>query len=1093
MSRKIVFMFSGQGSQYFNMGKEIYESNETFKKWMDKLDHIAKSIIGQSVLGKVYQADKKKSESFDETLFSHPAIFMFEYALAKVLIEKNIEPDYLLGSSLGEFTSIALAESMSLEDVMLAVVKQAQVLDKNCLPGSMIAIIDNVRLYYDNNELFNNSDLISVNYDSHFVISGDDNKLKEVKKYLKNKKIIHQVLPVSHGFHSYSIEKAQTEYLKILSSFKYLKPKIPIISSVEAKQINNIPNDYLWNIVRKPIRFSDAIRSIDNNELVYLDLGPSGTLSNFIKYILSSNTQSISYSLFTPMSKEINNLNKLKEYSKKSNKKKGMKMVTYVFPGQGSQKKGMGKEVFDKYPELVSKADEILGYSIKELCLEDKEGLLANTKYTQPALFTVSVLSYLDKIATTNVKPDFVAGHSLGEYSALFAAGIIDFETGLKLVKARGEIMSQAKGGGMAAVIGLSEEQVSDVISKNKLDSIDVANYNSPFQIVISGPKKDIEDAKKHFEAAKAKMYVVLKVSGAFHSRYMEEARKSFESVLNDAKFNKIEIPIISNVTARPYKESEIKKNLLEQITHSVKWTESVRYLMSKPEMKYEEIGVGNVLTGLIAKITKEATPLEITEQVKEKKAEEKKSEKKVKNTNKSSEESTMIKPESLGCEEYKKDYNIKYAYATGAMFRGVASKELVVKIGKAGLIGFMGTGGLSLTQIEESINYIQKELSNNQSYGMNLLCNLIDPQMEEDTVDLFMKYNVKNIEAAAYMQITPALVKYRLNGLSKSNDGKIIAENKIQAKVSRPEVATAFLSPAPERVVNKLLEQNKITKEQADLSKEISMADDICVEADSGGHTDMGVASALMPAIMKLRDDMMKEFGYTKKIRVGSAGGIGTPEAAAAAFMLGADFIVTGSINQCSVEAGTSDVVKDLLEKINVQDTEYAPAGDMFEVGAKVQVLKKGVFFPARANKLYELYKQYNSIDDIDEKTKAQLQDKYFKRTFDDIYSETKEYFMQRNPAEIDKAERNPKHKMALIFRWYFSYASRVALSGDEKNKVDYQVHCGPALGAFNQWIKGTELESWRNRNVDVIADKLMNETANFMNQKFQNFTSNV
>jgi trans-AT polyketide synthase/acyltransferase/oxidoreductase domain-containing protein len=237
------------------------------------------------------------------------------------------------------------------------------------------------------------------------------------------------------------------------------------------------------------------------------------------------------------------------------------------------------------------------------------------------------------------------------------------------------------------------------------------------------------------------------------------------------------------------------------------------------------------------------------------------------------------------------------------------------------------------------------------------------------------------------------------------------------------------------------------------------------------------------MPAMIKLRNEMMEKYKYSKKIHVGAAGGIGTPEAAAAAFILGADFILTGSINQCTVEAGTSDSVKDLLQQMNVQDTDYAPAGDMFELGAKVQVLKKGLFFPARANKLYELYRQYNSLDEIDQKTRTQIQEKYFKRSFESIYEDIKSYYPSH---EVEKAEQNPKHKMALIFRWYFGYSTRLALNGEEESRVDYQVHCGPALGSFNQWVKGTALEDWRKRHVDEIAIKLIRETADLLNQRF-------
>jgi len=448
----------------------------------------------------------------------------------------------------------------------------------------------------------------------------------------------------------------------------------------------------------------------------------------------------------------------------------------------------------------------------------------------------------------------------------------------------------------------------------------------------------------------------------------------------------------------------------------------------------------------------------------------------------------SQILPSSLGSKDFKQEYGLKYAYLTGGMYRGVASKEMVVKMGKAGMMGFLGTGGLPLSQIEFLIQAIQTELSAGQAYGMNLIHNPMNAEKEEQTVDLYLNYGVKVIEAAAFMNITPALVKYHTKGLIQDKQGDILSSNKIIAKLSRPEVAEAFLSPAPERILSKLLAENKITAEQAELAKKVPMADELCLEADSAGHTDGGVAYVLVPAILKLRKDMLEKYQYKRNVRVGAAGGIGTPEAVAAAFMLGADFIMTGSINQCTVEAATSDAVKDLLQQMNIQDTEYAPAGDMFELGAKVQVLKKGLFFPTRANKLYELYRQYNSLDEINEKTKEQIQEKYFNRSFIEVYDDIKAFYP---PHEIEKAERNPKHKMALIFRWYFGYSSRLALQGDEAHRVDYQIHCGPALGAFNQWVKGTPLENWRNRHVDEIAVKIMTATAVLINQHYNTLNS--
>lgn len=452
---------------------------------------------------------------------------------------------------------------------------------------------------------------------------------------------------------------------------------------------------------------------------------------------------------------------------------------------------------------------------------------------------------------------------------------------------------------------------------------------------------------------------------------------------------------------------------------------------------------------------------------------------------------SARIEAGSLGSSEFRADYSLKYAYLAGAMYKAIASKEMVVALGRAGLMGYFGAGGLRPADIEAAIQYIQKELRSGQAYGMNMLCNPERPEAEERVVDLYLKHGVSRIEAAAYMQMTPSLVRYRLKGVRREADGRIHVPGKVLAKVSRPEVAAAFMQPAPQAILERVVAAGGLTPAEAELSGRISMADDICVEADSGGHSDGGVAYALMPAMLKLRDEMMARYGYAKRIRVGAAGGIGAPPAAAAAFVLGADFVLTGSINQCTVEAGTSDDVKDLLAQMNVQDTAYAPAGDMFELGAKVQVLKRGVFFPARASKLYELYQRHASLDEIEPGLRRQIQEKYFGRSFDEVWAETEAYYRQADPKKLAEIERSPKQRMAAIFKWYFVHTSRLALRGVAERRVDYQVHCGPALGAFNQWVKGTPLESWRNRRVADIAELIMQGAAAWLNRRFVEFAT--
>ena len=750
-------------------------------------------------------------------------------------------------------------------------------------------------------------------------------------------------------------------------------------------------------------------------------------------------------------------------------------MRLLVFPGQGSQKKGMGEDLFSEFADLTAKADEILGYSIGVLCLEDPNRELNQTRFTQPALYVVNALSYLRHRKTTPASADFLAGHSLGEYNALFAGGAFDFETGLRLVQKRGELMSQASGGTMAAVLGLERDEVSRILEKSNLVSLDIANYNSSTQLVLAGPREDVENAKEFFEEAGGR-YVFLNVSAPFHSRYMQNAREKFEKFLEGFELNDPAISVISNVTARPYVPGSVKRNLVEQITGAVQWTDSIRFLMGRGITDFLELGPGQVLGKLITKIQSESKPLTTPAPAEP--------ETRVKDV-----KSFTINAGGLGSPEFKRTYNLRHAYLAGAMYKGIASKELVVAMGRAGYMGFFGAGGVRLPEIEETIRYIQTHLKEGESYGMNLICNLVRPEAEMEAVRLYLRYGIRVVEAAAYMQITPALALYRLQGLEYDEAGRVLTRNKVIAKVSRPEVAEMFLSRVPERVLQKLLEQGLITERIAEMARRVPMADDICVEADSGGHTDRGVITTLLPVILRLRDELCVAYKGFRKVCVGASGGIGTPEAAASAFMLGADFILTGSINQCTVEAGTSDEVKNMLQDINVQDTDYAPAGDMFELGAKVQVVRKGVFFPVRANKLYELWKNHNSLEEIDGKSRAKIEEKYFKRSFEEVYEETRAYYLKTAPHEIEKARVNPKHKMALIFRWYFIYTMRLALKGQKEERVDFQIHSGPALGAFNQWVKGSDLESWRNRHVDEIGEKLMEATAELLTERMRAF----
>ncbi len=432
------------------------------------------------------------------------------------------------------------------------------------------------------------------------------------------------------------------------------------------------------------------------------------------------------------------------------------------------------------------------------------------------------------------------------------------------------------------------------------------------------------------------------------------------------------------------------------------------------------------------------------------------------------------IHPKNLGDGQFKNRHNLRYAYVVGAMANGISSVEMVEESGRRGMVGFFGAAGLLPDQIEAAIDFLHDRMGS-RPFGMNLIHNLTDPELEAATVDLYIRRGIKLISASAYLDLTLPLVYYRVNGIHRDNKGRIICPGKVIAKVSRVEVARKFLSPPPQKFLKLLVEQNLISSEQATLAAGIPMADDLTAEADSGGHTDNQPALTLLPTMLALRDALTKKYDYVTPIGIGLAGGIATPDSTAAAFAMGAAFVLTGSINQACVESGTSDTVRHMLAEAEQADVAMAPAADMFELGVKVQVLKRGTMFALRAAKLYELYSSFDSYAEIPTKQRDILQRDYFRCSFLEEWEKTKRFFAQRDPKQIEIAENNPKHKMALVFRSYLGRSSTWANSGDPSRKIDYQIWCGPSMGVFNRWAKGTFLEIPENRKTTTVAMNLM------------------
>ncbi len=772
-------------------------------------------------------------------------------------------------------------------------------------------------------------------------------------------------------------------------------------------------------------------------------------------------------------------------------------MRAWIFPGQGSHRKGMGAGLIDRHRALVDAADAILGFPLAPLLLDDPDQRLGDTRYAQPALFVVEALTVLSARADGEPEPDVLAGHSLGEYAALFAAGCFDFETGVRLVKRRGELMSGDGDGGMLAVVGLSAEQLAEALPRYGADTVDLANHNARTQVVLSGPADQLRTVAARLREDGAARTVPLAVRTAFHSRYMREAATAFAGFLAGFTLRPPALPVIANVTAAPYGD-DVAGLLARQIAEPVHWAQTMDHLLALGVREVTERGPGTALAGLWKAALKDnpppAPPVPPLVPASGAGPGPAGGPASVPAAGRAAPPvptppppggPAVFRAESLGSAEFRRDHRVRAAYLAGSMYKGISSAELVLRMGRAGLLGFLGTGGLGLDRIGRDLERLARESGPDRPYGANLLHTPADPAREDAVASLCVRAGVRSVEAAGFTRITPALVRVRFAGASRDADGRPSAGRHVVAKVSRPEVAQAFLAPAPAAVVDRLVAEGGLTPQEARIARELPVSGDLCVESDSGGHTDGGVALALLPTIVRLRERAGAEYGYHRRVRVGAAGGLGTPEAVAAVFLLGADFVLTGSVNQCSPEAGTAEAVKEMLAGLDVQDTTYAPAGDMFELGARVQVVRKGTLFPARANKLYQLYRQYGALEELDERTRRSLEEQCFGRPVEEVWRETRAHLARTDPEELARAGRSARHRMALVFRWYFVHSTRLAMHGTPEQQVNYQIHCGPAMGAFNRFVAGTELADWRRRHVDVIADRLMTGAASILTDR--------
>ncbi|CCH31901.1 ACP S-malonyltransferase [Actinosynnema sp. NPDC047251] len=733
----------------------------------------------------------------------------------------------------------------------------------------------------------------------------------------------------------------------------------------------------------------------------------------------------------------------------------------WVFPGQGSQKQGMGADLFDRFPAEVAVADRVIGLPLRELCADVRGEYLDKTRYVQPAVFAVTTLAGRAALAA-GPPPDLAAGHSLGEYAALHLAGCLDFETALRLVVRRGELMGEARGGAMLAVLGLPRARVEAVLAE--VEDVDLANDNLPDQVVLAGSRDGVRAVIEAVRRLGAGRCVPLAVSIAAHSRFMADAAARFADVLREVRFAPPAFPVLANVTAEPHHRDTIADLLRRHFTQPVRWWDTQCRLARAGVAEPVEIGPGEVLTKMwrraapvlpppdsptvhtppvptpLAHIPLAHTPPVPTPTVHPRSSPVPAQPPEASEFRKSPDPEVSGSPDpeviphrpaaagAPGSAALRADYGVRHACLAGSLDHGVTSPALVRRLSDAGLLGFHGTRGLAVDAVRRALD----ELRHVARYGMAWPTGVDEPAI----ADLYLAHGVRHVEVAgAHAGVSPDLVRFRFA------DGP----RQVLVRVADPATAARFLKPADPAVLRALVAEGRLTARDASAAAGLPVATDIAVERDW---------PAVLPAVPKAGG-----------ARVGVAG-VGTPSAVAAAFTLGADFVLTTTVNQATPEAATSDAAKDLLAALDVADTRDAPDPDLFELGGRAPVARKGTLYAARAERLYRLYLRHDRIEDVPAADRAELERTHFGRPLDEVWS------------GLGVRARDDRHRLALVFAAYCREATAAALAGVAGQRLNYRVPSGPDVGAFNGFAAGTPLAHWRARHPDLIAEELMSRT---------------
>jgi trans-AT polyketide synthase/acyltransferase/oxidoreductase domain-containing protein len=733
-------------------------------------------------------------------------------------------------------------------------------------------------------------------------------------------------------------------------------------------------------------------------------------------------------------------------------------MKTLVFPGQGSQFAGMGEGLFERFPHLAASADEIMGLSMTRLCLEDPHRQLGLTQFTQPALYVASALAWNAWQEDVPEMPAFFAGHSLGEYTALYAAGVLSFEDGLRLVKRRGELMARATGGGMAAVVGLTSDLVRAAVSAPPLQDLDVANYNSPVQTVISGPREALARAEEVL-SAKGATVIMLPVSGAFHSRYMAPYLPDLAEALRGMDFKPSRVPVIANATARPYGPGDMPELLKQQLCKPVRWTESVHHALDQGTTEFIELGSGKVLTKLIEATRRAASSRSAAPAQAEGAA--------------LAAAAPGESSDGLGSARFRRRFGLRRAYVAGSLHHGISSPELVARLARAGALGCLGVQGLAVAQAEGLIARAMALAGRDRSFCVGVPAGTNQPALEDAIASICIRHSVPALEVRAEAP-SPALARFRLQDLAARS--ATTGPRLVLVKVNSLDAAERFMRPAPAWLTARLVEQRAISPEDAALASHWPMADAVCIEPSARGG-EAAPCLSLLPVALARRAALARELRSAADVSIGLGGGLGDPAAVAAAFALGAEFVLLGSVHLRSAEAALPSSLKARLRSLDLTDIALAPDPDAYESGGRIEIVRAGGAFPAWAMRLREVWESHAHWNEVEPGLRRKLEREAFGCSFDEALSHARAYFAAQAPDEIERSERDGRHRMALVFRWAQYRALQSTLSTDQP--ANPHLRCSAALGSFNHWWPTQDRADADLPHADAIAEAMMDGAA--------------